>query len=107
MAAAGLKGTMKSWDGSARRIRSMMKGHSAFDEALVADALRTYAADAARLQAQIAGGDARAQDFKRRFAVLQTDAQTALSHQAQRATFANEISRVMGQCESCHAKYDN
>lgn len=106
IAASGLRGIMHSWRASERMMQAMLSGRTAFDDAVVRDALQNYAADAGDIVARIDARTAAAQDIKRRFATFQTHAQSALGDLGQRAALKADFSRLVSECQSCHDTYN-
>ena len=100
--ASALRGIMHGWRADARTTQNILTGRASFDEAAIRSVLQNYVTDAERISAQITGTSPAAREFKRQFMSFQADAQTALSHAAQRAAVQADFSRLMADCQSCH-----
>lgn len=106
LAASGVRSIMHSWKTSARAVHEMLSGGTAYQEPAIRAALQTYVADAGRIEAQVTGQGASAQDIRRRFQAFEADAQAALGHMPQRPALAADVARLMSDCQSCHDIYN-
>lgn len=109
LAAAGvtLAPIMRSWNHARRRLDGMLTGSRPYDPAAVTAAIRLYVADAHEVSAHITGTSAAARDFAARFEHFARDAEAAGAASGTLAEFRPHAQRLMGDCQACHAIYNN
>jgi cytochrome c556 len=107
LATSRLNGTMRAWRSDARMMNDMMLGRSAFDPAIIEKALQAYADDAQRIAGTLDARTAEGRDFKAHFVTFASDVQAAQADVGQRTRLQAGLTRVFGDCRSCHDKYKN
>jgi cytochrome c556 len=109
IAAAGisLSPIMDSWRHATRTIDAMLAGRHPYDAAALGAAVTLYIDDAGRVARHIGGGSAAARDFADRFAAFAADGRQALGSVSDPAAFRPRFAQMIGDCQSCHAAYNN
>lgn len=109
IAAAGiaLSPIMDSWSQTTHRIDAMLSGRRPYDAAALREAVSTYIDDAARVAHHVNGDSAEARDFAGRFQAFAADGRQALGSVGQPAAFRPHFDQLIGDCQSCHAAYNN
>ena len=107
MAGIALSPIMQSWNHAKRHIDGMLSGRNPYDAATVQQDVTLYITDATMVANHVRGGSAQARDFAGRFAAFAADGRSALASVSQPAAFTARFSRMVGDCQSCHAAYNN
>jgi cytochrome c556 len=109
MAAAGvaLAPVMQSWNHQRRQIDTMLAGDGPYDQKMVQAAMQRFAAEANAVSARIKGQSGSARDFAARFQQFARDANSAATSSATSAELGAHVQRLFGDCQACHAIYNN
>jgi cytochrome c556 len=106
-AGISLSPIMESWNHGKRAIDAMLAGQAPYDEARVRQELQHYVASASSLARSIKGNTAEARDFAARFEGFANDSRSVLGSTSQPSAMRMSFSRIFGDCQSCHAIYNN
>ena len=106
VAAPALRSVMRNWRDDARTMHDMATGRTGFDAAAVRTALQGYVADSKRVESEITGHSAEANDVRRRFAAFEADARTALENVSDRSALSASVTKLLSHCRSCHDIYN-
>jgi cytochrome c556 len=107
VAAIALSPIMDSWNHSKRGIDAMLAGRTPYDAVQLRQALQRYVQSATRVAGDVRGGTAAARDIAARFDAFARDSRTALGTVAQPAAMRVSFNRMLADCRSCHAIYNN
>jgi cytochrome c556 len=106
-AGISLSPIMESWSQTKRTVEAMLAGRTPYDEALIGQDLRRYITSSARVARAAAGGTAEARDFAARFDSFANDSRAALGSAGQPSAMRDKFNRMLADCQSCHAIYNN
>jgi cytochrome c556 len=107
IAGISLSATMESWNRDRHKIDAMLAGQTPYDEALLRQDLQSYMERSSLLARDVRGGSAEARDFASRFEALANDSRSALGAIGQSSALRVSFNRMVGDCQSCHAVYNN
>jgi cytochrome c556 len=107
VAAISLSPIMESWNHSKREIDAMLAGRTPYDAAQLRHDIQRYVESSARVARDMSGGSAEARDFAARFEAFANDSRDALAEVAQPAAMSPRFNRILADCRSCHAIYNN
>jgi cytochrome c556 len=106
-AAISLSPIMESWNHSTRQIDAMLSGRTPYNEAQLRHAIQRYVESSTRVARDMNGGSAEARDLAARFEAFASDSRDALATVAQPAAMSARFNRIVADCRSCHAIYNN
>jgi cytochrome c556 len=107
VAGISLSPIMESWTHSKRTIEAMLAGRTPYDEAQIGQDLQHYIASSSMVARDVKKGTAEARDFASRFEVFANDSRTTLGTVSQPSALRMSFNRMVGDCQSCHAIYNN
>jgi len=106
-AGVSLSPIMESWSHDKRDIEAMLTGRRPYDGRRIREELQRYIASAATLARAAHGSSAAARDFAARFDAFATDGRAALGTADDASATSATFDRMLGDCRSCHAIYNN
>jgi cytochrome c556 len=106
VAGISLSPVMQSWNQSRRAIDAMLAGRIPYDEAQIRRDLQRYVDGASLLARDVKGNSAAARDVAARFAAFSDDGRRVLEKASQPSAVAAGFTRMIGDCQSCHAIYN-
>lgn len=107
VAGSSLAPIMTSWNHSKRSIDAMLAGRAPYDEAQVRQELQRFIATSSRVASGLNGTTAEGRNFAARFQTFAEDSRDVLGHVAEPTAMRASFRRVAGDCQSCHAQYNN
>jgi cytochrome c556 len=107
VASISLPPIMDSWNPDKHDVRAMLVGRTPYEEARIRDDLLRYIADASVVARELQGGTAEARNLAARFEAFATDSRSALGKISQPTAVAENFNRMLDDCRSCHAIYNN
>lgn len=106
-AALALAPIMRDWNHARREIDAMLAGNTPYDAAVLRRAAALYVRNADAVAAATKERSAAARDFAERMRNFAADSAAAGAVAASPADFRGRYARVMADCRSCHAIYNN
>ena len=107
VAGISLSPIMESWNHSKRDIAAMLSAGKSYDEAQLRQELQRYIDSASRVSRGVRGDTADARDFAARFDTFANDSRSVLGKVGDRSAVTAGFNRMLDDCRSCHATYNN
>ena len=107
VAGISLSPIMESWNHSKRQIEAMLAGQAPYDEAQIRQDLERYIGSSATIAREMKGNTPEARDLAARFEAFANDGRSALGGVGQPSAVNESFQRMVGDCQSCHAIYNN
>jgi cytochrome c556 len=107
LAGIALPPIMSSWNQSKRRIETMFSGGTPYNEAQLRQDMQQYITSSSMVARDVRGGPAETRDFAARFEAFASDSRSALGSVSKPAAMRESFNRMVGDCQSCHAAYNN
>jgi cytochrome c556 len=106
-AGISLSPIMQAWNHDRRSIQAMLSGRIPYDETQIRQELENYITNSSAAARNAHGGSAEARDFAARFDAFANDSRLALGAASQPSALRQNFDRMLSDCRSCHAIYNN